>query len=83
MKYLGYRYRYYHNFSPGYGFGGIAVALLAGIILLGFSLRHCSSAHSAEVGFSLTSLLIASERPGAGPSGHYHNFCSGSATIPS
>jgi len=25
---LGYRYRYYHNFSPGYGFGGIAVALL-------------------------------------------------------
>jgi ABC-type uncharacterized transport system permease subunit len=25
---LGYRYRYYHNFSPGYGFTGIAVALL-------------------------------------------------------
>ena len=35
---LGYRYRYYHDFSPGYGFTGIAVALLgrnhpAGIIL--------------------------------------------------
>jgi simple sugar transport system permease protein len=26
---LGFRYRYYHNFSPGYGFSGIAVALLA------------------------------------------------------
>jgi general nucleoside transport system permease protein len=25
---LGYRYRYYHDFSPGYGFTGIAVALL-------------------------------------------------------
>lgn len=25
---LGYRYRYYHDFSPGYGFAGIAVALL-------------------------------------------------------
>jgi simple sugar transport system permease protein len=25
---LGFRYRYYHNFSPGYGFSGIAVALL-------------------------------------------------------
>jgi len=25
---LGYRYRYYHGFSPGYGFTGIAVALL-------------------------------------------------------
>ena len=25
---LGYRYRYYHDFSPGYGFSGIAVALL-------------------------------------------------------
>jgi ABC-type uncharacterized transport system permease subunit len=25
---LGYRYRYYHNFSSGYGFTGIAVALL-------------------------------------------------------
>jgi simple sugar transport system permease protein len=35
---LGYRYRYYHDFSPGYGFTGIAVALLGrnhpiGIIL--------------------------------------------------
>ncbi|MFN8003662.1 MAG: ABC transporter permease [Acidobacteriota bacterium] len=35
---LGYRYRYYHDFSPGYGFTGIAVALLgrnhpAGIVL--------------------------------------------------
>jgi general nucleoside transport system permease protein len=25
---LGYRHRYYHDFSPGYGFTGIAVALL-------------------------------------------------------
>ena len=25
---LGYRYRYYHDYSPGYGFTGIAVALL-------------------------------------------------------
>jgi simple sugar transport system permease protein len=25
---LGYRYRYFHDFSPGYGFAGIAVALL-------------------------------------------------------
>lgn len=25
---LGYRHRYYHDFSPGYGFAGIAVALL-------------------------------------------------------
>jgi general nucleoside transport system permease protein len=25
---LGYHYRYYHDFSPGYGFSGIAVALL-------------------------------------------------------
>jgi general nucleoside transport system permease protein len=25
---LGYRYRYYHDYSPGYGFAGIAVALL-------------------------------------------------------
>src|SRR5262249_27237823 len=25
---LGYRHRYYHDFSPGYGFSGIAVALL-------------------------------------------------------
>lgn len=25
---LGYRYRYYHDFSPGYGYTGIAVALL-------------------------------------------------------
>jgi len=25
---LGYRYRYYEGFSPGYGFTGIAVALL-------------------------------------------------------
>ncbi len=25
---LGFRYRYYHGFSPGYGFTGIAVALL-------------------------------------------------------
>jgi simple sugar transport system permease protein len=25
---MGYRYRYYHDFSPGYGFAGIAVALL-------------------------------------------------------
>ena len=25
---MGYRYRYYHDFSPGYGFTGIAVALL-------------------------------------------------------
>jgi simple sugar transport system permease protein len=25
---LGYRYRYYHDFSPNYGFTGIAVALL-------------------------------------------------------
>jgi simple sugar transport system permease protein len=25
---LGYRYRYYHDFSPGYGFAGIVVALL-------------------------------------------------------
>jgi simple sugar transport system permease protein len=25
---LGYRYRYYHDFSPNYGFSGIAVALL-------------------------------------------------------
>jgi general nucleoside transport system permease protein len=25
---LGYRYRYYHDFSPGYGYAGIAVALL-------------------------------------------------------
>jgi simple sugar transport system permease protein len=25
---LGYRYRYYHDFSPGYGYSGIAVALL-------------------------------------------------------
>jgi len=25
---LGFRYRYYHNFSPGYGYSGIAVALL-------------------------------------------------------
>jgi simple sugar transport system permease protein len=35
---LGYRYRYYHDFSPGYGFAGIAVALLgrnhpAGVVL--------------------------------------------------
>ena len=35
---LGYRYRYYHDFSPGYGFSGIAVALLgrnhpAGVLL--------------------------------------------------
>jgi general nucleoside transport system permease protein len=35
---LGYRYRYYHDFSPGYGFAGIAVALLgrnhpAGVLL--------------------------------------------------
>src|SRR5262245_16442069 len=35
---LGYRYRYYHDFSPGYGFTGIAVALLgrnhpAGVVL--------------------------------------------------
>lgn len=35
---LGYRHRYYHDFSPGYGFTGIAVALLgrnhpAGVIL--------------------------------------------------
>ncbi len=35
---LGYRYRYYHDFSPGYGFSGIAVALLgrnhpAGVVL--------------------------------------------------
>jgi simple sugar transport system permease protein len=35
---LGYRYRYYHDFSPGYGYSGIAVALLgrshpAGIVL--------------------------------------------------
>jgi general nucleoside transport system permease protein len=35
---LGYRYRYYHEFSPGYGFSGIAVALLgrnhpAGVVL--------------------------------------------------
>ncbi len=35
---LGYRYRYYHGFSPGYGFTGIAVALLgrnhpAGVLL--------------------------------------------------
>jgi simple sugar transport system permease protein len=27
---LGYRYRYYHNFSANYGFTGIAVALLGG-----------------------------------------------------
>jgi simple sugar transport system permease protein len=26
---LGFRHRYYHDFSPGYGFSGIAVALLA------------------------------------------------------
>jgi general nucleoside transport system permease protein len=25
---LGHRYRYYHDFSPGYGFSGIVVALL-------------------------------------------------------
>jgi len=35
---LGYRYRYYHEFSPGYGFSGIAVALLgrnhpAGVVI--------------------------------------------------
>ncbi len=35
---MGYRYRYYHDFSPGYGFAGIAVALLgrnhpAGVVL--------------------------------------------------
>ena len=35
---LGYRYRYYQNFSPQYGFTGIAVALLgrnhpAGVLL--------------------------------------------------
>src|SRR5262245_29509060 len=35
---LGYRYRYYHNFSANYGFTGIAVALLgrnhpAGVLL--------------------------------------------------
>jgi simple sugar transport system permease protein len=35
---LGYRYRYYHGFSPQYGFTGIAVALLgrnhpAGVLL--------------------------------------------------
>lgn len=35
---LGFRYRYYHDFSPGYGYTGIAVALLgrshpAGVVL--------------------------------------------------
>jgi simple sugar transport system permease protein len=35
---MGYRHRYYHDFSPGYGFAGIAVALLgrnhpAGVVL--------------------------------------------------
>jgi simple sugar transport system permease protein len=49
---LGYRYRYYHNFSPNYGFTGIAVALLG---------------RNHPVGVLLASLLFGALIRSAGP----------------
>jgi simple sugar transport system permease protein len=49
---LGYRYRYYHDFSPGYGFSGIAVALLG---------------RNHPVGVALAALLIGALNRGGLP----------------
>src|SRR5205814_2171118 len=54
---LGYRYRYYHNFSANYGFTGIAVALLEtsmNLSLLAWMVRYATTLTLASLGGMFT-----------------------------